>query len=218
MSETPPYPTVQSVVLAGGGSTRFGDGNKALAHVGGQSLIERVLVAAVELTDKAPIIAVKTDDQRGEIERTLANQLSVPPVFVRDDPEFDGPLAGVFGACPRVERPWLFLLGCDMPLLAPDVIAWLIEQGDRAATDAVVPETGGGIEPLHALYRRSAVAGVRDHLGPDDGFHALLAHLSNIEIIPHGESPGALARSARNVNTVAELEAVRDLLDDSSRG
>ncbi|MFC7134893.1 MULTISPECIES: molybdenum cofactor guanylyltransferase [Salinibaculum] len=217
MSEVPPYPSVQPVVLAGGGSTRFGDGNKALAHVGGQSLIERVLVAAVEVTDTAPIIAVKTDDQREDIERALANRLSVPPVFVRDDPAFNGPLAGVFGACPRVDRQWMLLLGCDMPLLDKEVMAWLIERTETSSANAIIPETSGGIEPLHALYRPAAVASVRDNVGPDDGFHALLDHVSNVEVIPYVESPSALARSARNINTVAELEALRDLLDDASR-
>jgi molybdopterin-guanine dinucleotide biosynthesis protein A len=203
-------------VLAGGTSTRFDGGNKAFARLGERSLLGHVLTTVADATDARPVIAVRDDAQRRTIETEVTDHLGVDPAFVTDDPAFDGPLAAVFAACGWTDRRWLFLVGCDMPLLDGAVVSWLVDRAGESAADAIVPRTDGGIEPLHALYRRDAVAAVRDRVDPGAGFHSLLDQLADVTVVPRAESPQELARSAQNVNTVADLDRLRRQLDETT--
>jgi len=46
------------------------------------------------------------------------------------------------------------ILGCDLPFLTTEWIAWLIARALESAAQAVVPESGRGLEPLAAIYRK----------------------------------------------------------------
>jgi molybdopterin-guanine dinucleotide biosynthesis protein A len=68
-----------------------------------------------------------------------------------------GPLGGLATALAQVEG-WLICVGCDMPLLTPDLFAWFLQWTDEVDAhgaprwDAIVPHTQGRPQPLHALY------------------------------------------------------------------
>jgi molybdopterin-guanine dinucleotide biosynthesis protein A len=210
--------SVQPVVLAGGASTRFDRGNKAFARLGDRSLLGHVVTTVAAAVDARPVIAVRDDAQRRTIQTEVTDHLGADPAFVTDDPAFEGPLAAVFAACAWTDRRWLFLVGCDMPLLDGAVVSWLLDRARESGADAIVPRTDGGIEPLHALYRRDAVAAVRDRVGSQAGFHSLLDQLDEVTVVPHAESPRGLARSVQNVNTVADLERLRRQLEETASG
>jgi len=208
-------PDVTGVVLAGGRSSRFGDAdaNKAVASLGGRTLLGRVVDSLAEATDRSPVVAVRTAAQR----ETYAAALSDRSVaFARDDAGFDGPLAGVFGAVDAVDAPWLFCCGCDMPLLSPAVVRWLVDAlrdrggaSDAAPAALAVRHPDGTPEPLHALYRTSAVERVRNRLPSAAGPRALLESLEPVVTVPVDAAPAGLPveESTTNVNTRAELAA-----------
>jgi len=216
-----PAPDATAVVLAGGESTRFGPGHKALATLDGEPLIRRVVGTLRAVTGRPPIVAVRTADQRERLAAALPRDWDAR--FVRDDPGLSGPLAGVTAAADTVTTPWLFVAGCDMPLLEPHAVAALFEcaarrDGDpgRSATadgyrldpPAVVPVSEHGHEPLHALYRRSAVRNNVSELAPDDGLGALLDRLDGVEYVGFDALPESVDRSVTNVNTRTELARV----------
>jgi molybdopterin-guanine dinucleotide biosynthesis protein A len=118
-------PEVRGVVLAGGESRRFGDGSKALATLDGDPLIARVARAVREATGAPPTVAVRGPAGR----RTLSTVLP-DATFVEDAPGFEGPLAGVAGAARATTAPWLFVCGCDMPLLSAPAVEWLADHAD----------------------------------------------------------------------------------------
>lgn len=205
------------VVLAGGDSRRFGEADKALAVVDGAALVERVADAVRAVTGDPPVIAVNRDDQRDAIEGTLES----PPKFAFDAASFDGPLAGVYGSLSAVGDEWLFLTGCDMPRLDPAAIAWLADRlrARSPSPDALVPvDSDGELEPLHAFYRRDAVADAERRLRSDAGLRALLDALPDTATVPIRAAPSdaSLAASVANVNTEREYRRVRGAIERGS--
>lgn len=193
------------IVLAGGDSTRFGDAEKALADLDGEPLVARVVGAVREATGRPPVVAVRRDDQC----RRLSGPLDGAR-FACDAPGFEGPLAGVVGALEAVETPWTFVCGCDMPLLSASAVAWLLARvpDDDDALAVVHPD--GTAEPMHACYRRRAIAAVRAAVPRSGGVRALLEAL-DAETVPIDAAPDdvGLVDSVTNVNTREELDAVR---------
>lgn len=202
----------RGVVLAGGASTRFGEGDedKALARVGTDRVVERVVTVLRDVTRRDPVVAVRTADQRARYDRLLGERVR----FAADAPGFDGPLAGVVGAAAATDAAWLVCCGCDMPLLDPAAVGWLsgLLDGSAGEADAVAVEHPDGVvEPLHTLYRRERVLAVRDRLPATAGPRALLAELA-VHVVPVAAVPEEvpIRRSTTNVNTRADLAAVRE--------
>jgi len=123
------------VVLAGGDSTRFDDGDKALADLHGRPLLGHVVDTVAEATTAPPLLAVSG---AGEGDR-LSAALERSPEPVVDVTDRAGPLAGLFAAVAAADRPWLFVCGCDMPLVSVEGIDALRAAGDPD-DDAVVPK------------------------------------------------------------------------------
>jgi len=202
--------SVRGVVLAGGESSRFADGDKAFATVGNEPILGRVLDAVSTATDRQPLVMVP-DRDRGE---SIADRLGGDGYptenlsFAVDDERFDGPLGGVMGAARSCDAEWLFVTGCDMPLLDVDAVRWILDADSTA--DALVPRTAGGREPLHARYRRTAILDASEELHASGGLHALLGELSTVEDVTIDDGPSTLERSLTNVNTVAALRAIDD--------
>jgi len=204
---------VRGVVLAGGRSTRFGAENKALATLDGRPLVDRAVGAVAEATDGTPILSVATDAQADRLASALRNR-AVETVY--DSTAHAGPLAGLSTAVETVEAPWLFVCACDMPLVSADSVGALaarLEGADSAGEpDAVVPVVDGYDQPLHALYRRSALVAALDELAENDAMMALLDRLT-VERVEASDANAALAAATTNVNTKADLETVRDRQD-----
>lgn len=205
--------SVQGVVLAGGDSTRFEAGDKALATVDSQPIVGRILDVVAQTTSREPAIAVRTDAQRARYASAVDRSVR----FVFDVPDSDGPLAGIVGAATTLDARWLFCCGCDMPLLDPTAVSWMIDQLPTAPTnshptvDAVAFEQPTGmLEPLHTLYCRPSVIELQRTLPRTAGPRQLLSELETVQTITAADLPAdiPLERSTTNVNTVDELEAV----------
>ena len=208
---------VAGVVLAGGASTRFAGGDKALARIGGEPILARVASVLRRATGRPPVVAVRTAEKR-DIYRDV---LPADVEFVDDAAGFAGPLAGVVGAAESTGADWLFVCGCDMPLLSASAVRWLVEQardGDGNADAVAVGDLDGTIEPLHACYRRSAVLAARDDLPPTGGVRALVDALDATRVVRRDDAPPDvhLDASLSNVNTVVDLDEVRAGYGDES--
>lgn len=201
---------VRGVVLAGGDSTRFADGDKAVAALDGTALLGHVLDAHAAATERPPVVVVRDREMAESIDARLAEH---SPAFATDHADFSGPLAGLVAAASAVDDPWLFATACDMPLLDPDLVEWLLAHRDGA--DAVVPERESGIEPLCALYRREAILAARKRLPTEGGVRSVLSELA-VTAVDADDCAVDLTRSVTNVNTVADLERVRESVESDS--
>jgi molybdopterin-guanine dinucleotide biosynthesis protein A len=221
----PERPRARGVVLAGGRSTRFGDADKALATFGGRPLVARAVDAVAAATDGPPLLSVATDEQAERLADALGDRPVEP---IRDDPALSGPLAGLAAAVAATDAPWLFACACDMPLVSPESIEALrdrlpatesdtergtdaepvaADRGDRV--DAVVPVVDGYDQPLHALYRRSALDRALGDLAAGDALMALLDGVV-VERVVAEAVDAPLVAATTNVNTRAELAALRE--------
>jgi molybdopterin-guanine dinucleotide biosynthesis protein A len=202
-------PGTTAVVLAGGGSERFGDRPKATATLDGRPLLGRVVAALASVTDDRPVVAVGDRRKRA----TVAPAVPEPVRYRYDVARRDGPLAGVAGALPAVDTDAVVLCGCDMPLVRPAVVRWLARLLDGAA-DAVVPVVDGVEQPLHAVYDRAALRAYCRRRPTEDRLTGLLASL-RVRTVAPSEAPAGvpLRRSVTNVNTRDELAVLERAAD-----
>ncbi|ELZ84603.1 molybdopterin-guanine dinucleotide biosynthesis protein MobA [Haloferax elongans ATCC BAA-1513] len=196
-----------AVVLAGGQSSRFGDGLKATATLGGSALVERVAEAVRDATGRDPIVAAGGNEKRPVVEGVLSDAVQ----YVEDAEWCAGPLAGVCGAVPEVTTPTLFLCGCDMPLLSARAVSWLCDRHADTDADVTVPlDEDGHPQLLHAVYETAALEAYCDRRPDSHSLRSLVSELS-VETVPPEATPGDIGvlQSAVNVNTRSELVAAR---------
>jgi molybdopterin-guanine dinucleotide biosynthesis protein A len=131
------------VIQAGGESRRMGQ-DKALLPFLGQPLIERILERTSGLADEILV----TTNNPGALQF-----LGVPlyPDLLPDR----GALGGLYTALSAASHSLVGIVACDMPFLNPDLLAFEREKLMETKADVVIPETGSGLEPFHAVYRRS---------------------------------------------------------------
>jgi len=198
--------TRTGVVVAGGRSTRFGDREKALAQLDGEPMLTRVVAALAELGDT--VVVNCRPEQRAAFADALAG-VDTDVLWALDERPDEGPLAGLATALSTVETERAVVLGCDMPLADPDALAALLDRlGD---SDAAVPQTDGGPEPLHAAYRvEPTIATARAAL--DDGQRSLRALLDGLDV---EYVEGVPARSVVSVDTRARLDEMENGVADA---
>jgi molybdopterin-guanine dinucleotide biosynthesis protein A len=189
-------------IQAGGESRRMGQ-DKALLPFLGKPLIQRVIERLSRLADE---LFVTTNQP--EAYRFLGLPL-VPDVIPGR-----GALGGLFTALSAARQPLVAVVACDMPFASPGLLE--AERSLLLATgsDAVIPQTEGGTEPFHAVYRREAclpaiqAAMAADRWRVDAWFSQVRLHLMlPQEVRPY--DPGGIA--FWNVNTPQELAQAEEL-------
>jgi molybdopterin-guanine dinucleotide biosynthesis protein A len=181
------------VLLAGGKSSRFG-ANKALTALAGQRLIEHPARVLAELFPHHLLITNTPEEYAF---------LGWP--MVGDIHPGAGPLAGIDAALKAGTSPLIFVAACDMPFLDKKLIAYLC--GLCAGYDAVVPRTAHGLEPLHAVYRRTIGEIIEKNLaGGNRKIHQIFPELK-VREVTETEMLGVTGslRSFRNINTPEDL-------------
>jgi molybdopterin-guanine dinucleotide biosynthesis protein A len=140
---------VTAAILAGGRASRFGGADKSALMVDGARIIDRQLAALSPVAQQILIVS-------NERERFAALGLPV----VADVVPNAGPIGGLYTAIVAASHHWVLALACDMPYVSTELFEALIS----AATDdvdAVLPRSVRGIEPLCALYARTAAPVLR---------------------------------------------------------
>lgn len=146
-----PRQEITGVILAGGQSSRFGS-NKALALWRGKLLIQHVRDSLSSVFDDI-LLSTNSPDQYVF--------LKMPTVIDRY-PNM-GPLAGIHAALYHTSKPWIFVVGCDMPAITPDLISFLSSYA-QDEFEAVLPWLKTGPEPLCGLYHKTALAKIEMQL------------------------------------------------------
>jgi len=133
-----------AVVLAGGESIRFGS-DKALAQLRGQPLIARVL-SGLRAAGFAQVAVAAKDPGKYAALASGAELLT-------DVRSLQTPLAGLAAGLLASRHDLVFACAADMPFAAD---AALIDALCAAIADhdAAVPQAGGSLQPLCALWRR----------------------------------------------------------------
>lgn len=130
-------------IQAGGLSSRMGE-DKALRLFLGRPLIERVIE---RLRPAADEMIITTN-------RPAEYAFLGLPLFPDVQPG-RGALGGLYTALRAAREPLVAVVACDMPFASAPMLQAAARRLIREDADVVVPETGRGLEPLHAVYRRS---------------------------------------------------------------
>jgi len=185
---------VTGVILAGGQSRRMGQ-NKSLLPYNKSTLVESIYQQLTTLFDEILIITNTPDDY------AMIPCRKVPDIYPGH-----GSIAGIHAALTASGTERIFVTACDMPYLDAGVIrAQAAFLGEEAV---LVPESEGGLEPLHSFYTKAALPVIEEFLNAGqrrilDIFPLLTAH-----IIPAAEvakfAPGF--KPFRNVNTPEDYQ------------
>ena len=134
------------LVLAGGRARRFPG---KLEHcVDGAPMVVRV-VERLRATGLPVYIAGK-----GSFPPEIDARIDAP-IFVDRHPG-KGPLHALISASAAIRTQWIFAVAADQPTLEATVLQGLATLR-RPGDEAVIPSHDGTIEPLAALYSRSAI-------------------------------------------------------------
>jgi molybdenum cofactor guanylyltransferase len=199
--------TIRGYVLAGGGSTRFGQ-DKALIEVNGQPILLRMqrLLASV-VTDVAVIASPEKYASFGVS--------CIPDLWLGQ-----GPLAGIItalrssAAATNIPR-WNLIIGCDMPFLSREWLAHLAKLSLASDVDVLVPRSISGLEPLCACWRTNAADQLQKEF--DSGTRKITDAMEKLrmEIVdePDWKRFDTAGRLFWNMNTPKDYEEARRLLN-----
>ena len=139
---------VAGVLLAGGLSRRMGGGDKALAALGGKTILERVIGRV------GPQVRALALNANGDPARFAGFGLPVVADVVEG---FAGPLAGVltgleWAAAEAPECPWVASFATDAPFLPADLVARLAEAVARDGADMACAASAGRSHPVFGLW------------------------------------------------------------------
>jgi molybdenum cofactor guanylyltransferase len=181
--------TCSGYVLAGGASRRMGR-DKALLPLGGATMVEQIASAVRNAAGNVTII--------GPTERY--GHLGFP--VVPDKIENCGPLGGLYTALSITKTDWNVLVACDMPHVTATFLTQLIEAAEASGADCLVPETGGKLDPLCAVYHRRVAPAA------ESAIHRKLLKMQDfISTLRTSRWPVPDPRPLHNVNTPAEWTA-----------
>ena len=189
--------SVSGVILAGGASRRMGR-DKAFLEVDGRPLIAIVAERLRAVTGEVIISANDAARFASYADRC------VPDVY----PGI-GTLGGVHAGLMAAAHDLAIVVACDMPFLDPAVLSWFVAAA--AGQDLVILRQDVGLEPLHAVYRKSCLPAIEATIKRGErcayAFHEGLRvrHVAPAELA--GLDPDL--RSFRNVNTPEQWRAAQ---------
>jgi molybdopterin-guanine dinucleotide biosynthesis protein A len=145
--------TLAGYVMAGGASRRFGS-DKALAKIGGKTMLRRMCELVESVVGSARVVAPK------------GRYPEYADAIVADCWPDQGPLGGIITAvsATAAEEPntiWSLIVGCDMPFLSNEWLGYLTERALASEAEVVVPQSEYGLEPLCACWRTAAADSLR---------------------------------------------------------
>jgi molybdopterin-guanine dinucleotide biosynthesis protein A len=167
--------------------------DKASIRVDGSTLLERAILRLGEVCD--PVLIAP-----GELKISVAGHHTVPDAVAGA-----GPLAAIVGALRHAPHRLLAVVAVDLPWLDPHLLRLLADR--IAECDVAVCETDRGVEPLHAVYARSALPAAEMALESSDrSLRGLIDRLHPLRVTEsEWRAAGVPARFADNVNTPADL-------------
>jgi molybdopterin-guanine dinucleotide biosynthesis protein A len=129
-------------VQAGGESRRMGQ-DKALMPFLGRPLIQRVVDRLSPIAEEVIVTTNSPNDYRF---------LSLP--LFPDLKPGRGALGGLYTALSSATGDAVAVVACDMPFASASLIKAASRLLAEEDADVVIPNSGGGLEPMHAIYRR----------------------------------------------------------------
>lgn len=195
---------VTSIILAGGEGSRIRR-NKALELIGDRSSIQRVVERVAIVSDQILIVGSPAQ----------FSFLSGYDVEYRADLHpGKGPLGGIYTGLASSKSLYTLVVACDMPFLNVALLRYMMKLSP--GFDAVIPKVGR-IQPLHAVYCKSCLDGIRRRLENNQLRVTCFLKTVNVRYIDQIECQGFDPQllSFFNVNSQADLVQANTLARES---
>lgn len=197
-------PDLTGAILAGGQARRMGGINKAQLPVGGVPIIERINATLSRCCEQVIVIANHPESYR---ERGL----TVFPDLIPGA----GTLGGLYTALEHASTEYVFVCACDMPFINEKLIRHLVKQLE--GHDAAIPRDEYGLQPMHAVYKRSCRSILQKRLESgllkvEDVLYEVCAVLIEGETLRTLDPRGC---AFMNVNRPADLEHAQELANNA---
>ncbi len=134
---------VSLAIQAGGNSRRMGE-DKGLKLFLDRPLVQRVLERVGTVGDEILVTTNRPSDYE-------FLKLRLVPDLIPDS----GALGGLYTALASASNPIVAVVACDMPFASAVLLDAAISLLIREEVDVVIPRSIAGLEPMHAVYRRS---------------------------------------------------------------
>ena len=195
-----PVHDLSAFVLAGGKSSRMGT-DKAFLQLNGETLLDRALQVAATITENVRIV--------GDQHKFGAFHYAVIPDVYRDR----GPLGGIHAALCTTNSNLNLVLALDMPLVSGEFLVFLVNQARQSGATITVPNAGGGLQPLCAVYRKQFAEIAEQSLqAGKNRIDPLFSRVTCRAIAEHElTQAGFSVEIFRNVNTPEDLETTQRL-------
>ncbi|HVM71843.1 MAG TPA: molybdenum cofactor guanylyltransferase [Anaerolineales bacterium] len=188
-------------LLSGGSSTRMGQ-DKALMPFLGRPLIQRILE---RLQPMAEEVILSTNRPADFAFLNLPSYADIRPN--------SGSLGGLFTCLSVAGHSILAAVACDMPFVNLALFRYERLLLSQTGADVVIPATPGGLEPLHAVYRRETCLPAV-HAALEAGEFKMTGWLSDLSV--RVVLPDEVARfdpqglAFWNLNTPQEFQAAEE--------
>jgi molybdopterin-guanine dinucleotide biosynthesis protein A len=126
-----------------------------------------------------------------------------------------GPLAGIAAALAATHSPWNLILACDLPYLSAEWLEWLLARAIRSREQVVIPQTGRGLEPLAAVYRRECGSAIATALARGERKVTRVIEELRMDVVDQSEWRGLDPRALvlKNMNTPEDYDEARKWWD-----
>ncbi|MGD8278503.1 MAG: molybdenum cofactor guanylyltransferase [Gemmatimonadota bacterium] len=201
-------------IIAGGRSARYGS-PKALAEVGGEPIVLRVVRALVAAGTEP--VGITSDPEIVRVAGVRSRTDEIPDL---------GALGGIHTAlrwAAGEDRPGALAVACDMPFLSVPLLGRILEVAHgEAPPDVVAPEGGGPriIEPLCAWYAVACLPAIDAAIARGDrrmiSFHedVRVARIPLAEVSEYGPAD----RLFLNVNTPEDRDRADRIATEVASG
>jgi len=198
---------VQSYVLAGGGSTRFGR-DKALVEIDGVAMLLRMRGLLGAVSQQVTVIAPPL------------RYAALGVTAVSDRWEGQGPLAGIITALLTTKETgsvaeWNLIVGCDMPFLTPEWLTYLVKRALTSSAEVVAPQSPHGLEPLGSCWQTSAAAKLQEMF--EGGTRKITEAMKRLDMEVVDEADWKRFDTADrlfwNMNTAADYDEAKRILE-----
>lgn len=199
-----------AVILAGGRSTRFGEGDKAVAELQGVPMIRRVADRLIDVTDE---LVINCRQEQTETIRDAMKGYPLPVRYAEDEIPDLGPVAGIRNGLSVIEGTYGFVVACDMPFVEPSLVSSLFDRVEPH--DAAVPRLDSQwLQTTQAVYEAKAMVQACETALRNDN-PSIMDALDALEyvVVEEAELPSAVSKTSfENINTSEEYEAAQGRL------
>lgn len=199
-----------AIILVGGDARRAGGQAKYFFSIRGKTFIERLLETLQRVVGEIIIVA-KDPLQCAQFSRMEGVQC------VSDVKKGIGPIGGLHAGMLHATGDTLFVAACDMPCINRDVVEHLFTLINDY--DAVVPCWDmERFEPLHAVYRRVALARYLEGTH-SQSLRAMVQSMRALYVpVDNLKRYDPMLLTFTNINRLEDLDRVRSLLEGGGGG